>query len=46
MDTSGTSLTFDFVKTNLKKGISQQELKRLSMTCEKIIIRNVTIQGK
>ena len=46
MDTSGTSLTFEFVKMNLKKDIAQQELKRFSMTCEKIIIRNVTIQGK
>ena len=46
MDTSGTSLTFDFVKMNLKKDIAQQELKRFSMTCEKIIIRNVTIKGK
>ncbi len=43
-DINGKSLTFDFVKTYLKKDIAQQELKRFSITCEKIKIRGVIIQ--
>ena len=37
-DINDKNLTFDFVKTYLKKDIAQQELKRFPMTCEKIKI--------
>jgi len=39
-DINDKNLTFSFVKTYLKKDIAQQELKRFSMTCEKIKIHN------
>jgi hypothetical protein len=39
-DINDKNLTFDFVKTYLKKDIAQQELKRFPMTCEKIKIHN------
>jgi len=37
-DINNKNLTFSFVKTYLKKDIAQQELKRFSMSCEKIKI--------
>jgi hypothetical protein len=40
-DINDKNLTFDFVKTYLKKDIAQQELKRFPMTCEKIKIHGV-----
>ena len=40
-DINDKNLTFSFVKTYLKKDIAQQELKRFSMTCEKIKIHGV-----
>ena len=43
-DINGKNLNFNFVKTYLKKDIAQQELKRFSITCEKIKIREVIIQ--
>jgi hypothetical protein len=44
-DINGKSLTFDFIKTYLKKDIAQQELKRFSITCEKIKIHGVRIKN-
>ena len=43
-DINGKNLNFNFVKVNLKKDIAQQELKRFSITCEKIKILGVRIQ--
>ena len=40
-DINDKNLTFSFVKIYLKKDIAQQELKRFSMTCEKIKIHGV-----
>ena len=37
-DINDKNLTFSFFKMYLKKDIAQQELKRFSMTCEKIKI--------
>ena len=43
-DINKKNLSFFFVKTNLKKDIAQQELKRFSITCEKIKILGVRIK--
>ena len=45
-DINNKNLTFDFVKTYLKKDIAQQELKRFPMTCEKIKIRGARYLSK
>jgi len=43
-DINEKNLTFSFVKIYLKKDIAQQELKRFSITCDKIKIQGVRIQ--
>jgi hypothetical protein len=43
-DINGKNLNFNFVKVNLKKDIAQQELKRFSISCEKIKPLKVRIQ--